>query len=150
MRFLLLLAFVFSPTTVMTQSLPEWYRVYTFDESTVEMNTALVTRTDKDISRLRFRWIFNQPESLDGMPELKYQSQLEVMEFNCSVNQYRSYHLTLLDKAGNIVRIRDVPGEWHAVNRGSMIEKLFVPGCDLVKKNTRNESRAREAAQCSV
>jgi hypothetical protein len=43
------------------QTPPEWYRVYTFDESTVEMNTAVVTLISKDVSRVRFRWRFDQP-----------------------------------------------------------------------------------------
>src|SRR6185503_13534511 len=107
------------------QSLPEWYRVYTFDESTIEMNTSLVTSISKDVSRVRFRWTFNEPQSLDGTPEIKYQSQLQVMEFNCKLNSYRPYHLTFLDSAGDIVRINDSPSEWRRVPHGSMTEKLF-------------------------
>ena len=76
----------FLPITVSAQSLPEWYRVYTFDESTIEMNTSLVTSLSKDVSRVRFRWTFNEPQSLDATPEIKYLSQLEVMEFNCKQN----------------------------------------------------------------
>ena len=134
MRFLLPLLFVLCPITLLAQSSPEWHRVYTFDESTIEMNTALVTRIDKDVSRLRFRWTFARPEQLDG---LKYQSQLEVMEFNCSRKQYRSYHLTFLDQSGNIVRIQDSPGEWRSLVSGSMMEKLFAPGCELITGKPR-------------
>ncbi len=119
------------------QSLPEWYRVYTFDESTIDMNTSLVTAISKDVNRVRFRWTFNQPQSLGGSAEIRYQSQLEVMEFNCKLNRFRPYHLTLLDSAGNIVSINDSPGEWGRVPRGSMTEKLFAPGCDLIEKKTR-------------
>src|SRR3954468_11261609 len=103
MRFLLSLLFIVYPIATMAQSSPEWSRVYTFDESTIEMNTSLITRVDKDVSRLRFRWTFDKPEVVD---DLKYQSQLEVMEFNCSANKYRTYHLTYLDQAGNILRIQ--------------------------------------------
>ena len=116
------------------QSLPEWYRVYTFDESTIDMNTAIVTAISKDVSRVRFRWTFNRPQSLG---EIRYQSQLQVMEFNCRRKSYRPYHLTLLDSAGNIVRIDDSPGEWSRVPLGSMTEKLFAPGCELIEKKTR-------------
>ena len=116
------------------QSLPEWRRVYTFDESTIEMNTYLLTPISKDITRVRFRWTFNQPQSLGGSPRIRYQSQLQVMEFNCKQNSYRPYHLTFLDSAGNIVSINDSPGEWSRVPSGSMTEKLFAPGCDLIEK----------------
>ena len=126
------------------QSLTEWYRVYTFDESTIELNTSLVTSISKDVSRVRFRWTFNEPQSLTGTPETRYQSQLEVMEFNCSLKQFRPYHLTFFDSAGNIVHINDSPGEWRRVPLGSMTEKLFVSGCDLIEKKTRPASASDE------
>lgn len=147
MRFVVPFLFVFYPIAIFAQSSPEWSRVYTFDESTIEINTSLITRIDKDVTRLRFRWMFDKPERADG---LTYQSQLEVMEFNCSVNKYRSYHLTLLDKAGNIVRIQDSPSEWRAVISGSMMEKLFVPGCELIKEKTTVKSRSEESAQLKI
>src|SRR5262249_42306393 len=91
-------------------------------------------------SRVRFRWTFNEPQSLGGTPETRYRSQLEVMEFNCSLKRYRPYHVTFFDAAGNIVRINDSPGEWHSVYHDSMAEKLFVPGCALIEKKTRPRS----------
>ena len=143
MRFVLLLLFAFYPITLIAQTSPEWSRVYTFDESTIDINTALITRIDKDVTRFRFRWTFDKPELSDG---LTYQSQLEVVEFNCSKNQYRPYHLTLLDTAGNIVRIQDTPGKWRTLVSGSMMEKLFVPACELIKPKTP-ESRSAESLQ---
>lgn len=135
---LLLLVLFFSLTSLTAQSLPDWQRVYTFDESIIDMNTRLVTFISEDVSRVRFRWTFDQPESLRGT-EAKHKSRLEVMELNCSQNRARTYHITFFDAAENIVRLNDSPGEWRAVVSGSMIEKLFVPGCQLVKKKTRAE-----------
>ncbi len=138
MRLVLLpFLFLFSLTSLTAQQLPEWYRVHTFDDSIIEMNTSLVTFTSRDITRVRFRWTFDQPESLGGSPQLKYKSRLEVMEFNCSLKRYRPYHLTFFDSAGNIVRLEDSPpGEWRATS-GPMIAKLFAPACDLIKQKTR-------------
>lgn len=124
----------FSAIAASAQALPEWYRVYTFDESTIEMNTSVVTPISKDVNRVRFRWTFDEPQSLDKTPPVTYQSELEVFEFNCKQKTYRPYHLTFLDAAGNIVRINDAPGKWQPVTLSSMAEKLFVPGCDLIKK----------------
>jgi hypothetical protein len=128
---------LFSSLSLTAQQLPEWYRVYTFDESVIEMNTSLVTFVSNDITRVRFRWTFDQPESLSGAPELTYKSRLEVMELNCSLQQYRPYHFTFFDAAGNIIRIQDSPGEWRSVTSGSMMEKLIAPACELIKKKTR-------------
>ena len=108
------------------------------------MNTSVITRIDKDVTRLRFRWLFDEPELVDG---LKYQSQLQVIEFNCLGFEYRSYHLTFLDGAGNIVLIKDSPGEWRHVVSGSMMEKLFVPGCELIKGKPAALKSSEETAQ---
>jgi hypothetical protein len=101
------------------------------------MNTSLVTFISNDITRVRFRWTFDQPESLSGAPELTYKSRLEVMELNCSLQQYRPYHFTFFDAAGTIIRIQDSPGEWRSVTSGSMTEKLIAPACELIKNKTR-------------
>lgn len=135
--------------TLRAQPAPEWHRVYTFDDSTIEMNTLLVTSISKDVSRVRFRWTFNEPQPLN---ELKFQSELEVMELNCAEKQYRTYHTTFFDSAGKIVRVDDSPGAWRRVPAGGMIEKLFVPGCELIKKKDHpgpvadNEEQLEKAA----
>lgn len=134
MRLVLFLILALSPIALSAQSTSEWHRVYTFDESTIDMNTLLVTEVSKEVSRVRFRWTFEEPQSLAGKPQVTYQSQLEVIELNCSENQYRPFHITFFDAAGNIVRIDDAPGKWHHVQGGSMIKKLFEPGCELIKK----------------
>jgi len=144
---LFVIVFCLYPLTLTAQSLPEWQRVYTFDESTIEMNTSLVTLISKDVARVRFRWTFNQPRLLDGLPKQQYQSQLEVMEFNCSRSQYRPYHRTFYDSAENIVSIDDWPGKWRTIDSGSMIEKLFVPGCKLIQGKTEVKPRPDKEAQ---
>src|SRR3954464_546263 len=82
----LLSVFLLCSTSLMAQQLPEWYRVYTLEESKIDMNTSLVTYGGKDIARVRFRWTFDKPEALSGEPRLKYKSVLEVIEFKCSDN----------------------------------------------------------------
>ncbi|HEY8185935.1 MAG TPA: surface-adhesin E family protein [Pyrinomonadaceae bacterium] len=159
MRIVILTVLVLvSSTSVFSQKLPTWFRVYTFDESTVEMNTAVVTFITHDISRVRFRWTFNKPETLNGEPKVKYQSRLEVIEFKCSESQYRPYHLTFLDAAGKMVRLEemDPPGEWRAATSGSMMEKLLKPACALVKQKTnppvvsRDEIELQKAAKYAL
>lgn len=75
---LIVIVLTLSSIAANAQAVPEWYRVYTFDESTVEMNTSLVTPISKDVNRVRFRWIFDEPQLLDNTPGVSYQSQLEV------------------------------------------------------------------------
>jgi len=127
----------FSALAVNAQTSPEWVRVYTFDDSTIDMNTLEVTKITSTVSRVTFRWTFAEPQSLSGTPELKYQSEREVVEFDCSSKLYRPYHFTFFDAAGNIIRTISSPGEWQKVKPGSMTEKLFEPGCDLIRKKAQ-------------
>jgi len=133
---LLLFAFLFSSTSLAAQQLPEWYRVYTFDESIIEMNTTLVTFGGKDIGRVRLRWTFDQPEALSGEPQVRYKSRLEVMEFNCSQQRYRLYEVTLFGEAGRVIRKEEInpPDEWRTVRSGSVMESLFSPACALIER----------------
>ena len=144
---LFIVVLLLSSPALTAQSLPEWDRVYTFDDSTIEMNTSLVTLISKDITRVRFRWTFDQPQLLDGLPKQRYQSLLEVLEFDCSSHQYRPYHSTFFDATGNIVRVDASARAWRPVKSGSMIEKLFVPGCKLIKEKTDVKPGPVEDAQ---
>jgi surface-adhesin protein E len=115
----------------------EWERVHTFDDSFIEMNTSLVTRITKDVTRVRFRWTFTLPQHLSETPSLQYQSKLEVKEFNCLEKRARTYHVTFLSSRGDIVHIDDRPGEWRVATSSGMLEKMFVAACDLIKNKTR-------------
>ncbi len=144
---LLLFAFLLSSISLAAQQLPEWSRVYTFDESIIEMNTTLVTFGGKDIGRVRLRWTYDQPETLSGEPQVKYKSRLEVMEFNCSQQRYRLYEVTLFDEAGRAIRKEEInpPDEWRTVRFGSVMESIFSPACALIE-GTRNPPVAVPAA----
>src|SRR5205809_1026218 len=113
----LLFAFLFSSTSLLAQQLPEWYRVYTFDESIIEMNTSKVI-IGGDIGRVTFRWTFDQPETLQGNPQLKYKSRLETVEFRCTDGRYRYYEVSLLDAKGKTIHseLMRPPYQWHEVS----------------------------------
>lgn len=132
--------FLLSTISLSAQKQPEWSRVYTLDEAVVEMNTSLVTFISEDISRVRFRWTFDQPQSLIGDPQLKYKSRLEVMEYGCSSRRYRPYHFTFFDAAGNTLRIDDSPRQWRGVDFGSLTEKLLVSACSLITRKPQAKS----------
>jgi hypothetical protein len=120
---ILTLAFLLSQTSLLAQQLPEWYRVYTFDDSIIEMNTQQVTFSGKEIGRIgrvRFRWSFDQPEALSGEPQIKYKTHLEVVEFDCSgQRRYRPSELTFFDAAGKAIRHEEMnpPGDWRQLVR---------------------------------
>lgn len=138
-----------SSTSLMAQQLPEWYRVYTFDDSIIEMNTSQVTFGSKSIGRVRFRWSFDKPQLLSGEPQTRYKSKLEVLEFHCSDKRFRLYEVILFDAAGKVIRVEVVnpPGEWSSVTSGSMMERLFTPACQLIELKRRPPVISSEALE---
>jgi len=134
---LLPLAFLILSTALTAQQSSEWSRVYTFDDSIIEMNTAHVTFGGRNIARVRFRWTSDQPETLSGEAQVKYKSRLEVIEFNCSDRRYRPYDIILFDATGKVIRSQEMnpPVEWRAVS-DRMMEKLFTPACELIERKT--------------
>ena len=125
---------IVSTISLSAEKQSEWSRVYTLDEAIVEMHTSLVTRISEDITRVRFRWTFHQPQVLSGDPKLKYQSRLEVMEFNCAKREYRPYHFTYFDALGNMMRIDEKPREWRRAYVMDLTGKLLESACNLITR----------------
>jgi len=120
---------------VSAQNFPEWSRVYTFDESIIEMNTARVV-LGGDIGRITFRWIFKQSEPLPGKANSKYKTRLETVEFRCSDKLYRYYEVTFLDTSGNMLdsELMRSPYTWRHIEPGSVIASISIPACELIAR----------------
>lgn len=125
---LLPLIILLSSTLLTAQQTPEWERVYTFDESIIEMNTVQVTFDGKSTGRVRFRWSFEQPQTFNRESKAKYNSQLEVIEFDCSNKLYRPYETTWFDAAGQKILFTEAnpPGEWRPFGRGDVLGRSDV------------------------
>ena len=123
------------------QSVPEWSRVYTFDESIIEMNTSNVV-LGGDIGRVTFRWTFDQPEPLPGKGSPKYKTRLETVEFRCADHLYRYYEVTFLDGNGKTLdsELMRSPYEWRQVKPGSVIAAMSIPACELIARNLDPET----------
>jgi hypothetical protein len=141
---LLLFAFLFCSTSLFAQQLPEWYRVYTFDESIIEMNTSNVI-VGEDIGRVTFRWTFDQPEVLNGNPKLTYKTRLETIEFKCTDQRYRYYEVRFLDSTGKIIRteLMSPPYEWHEIKSRDVMATISGPACRLIREKIDPEETKR-------
>jgi len=144
--FLLTALLLISWSLVRAQSPPEWLRVYTFDESTIEMNTSHVV-LGGDIGRVTFRWIFDQPEPVPGKAGSKYKTRLETVEFRCSDHLYRYYEVTLLDSNGQTVGsdVMRSPYAWRPIERGSVLATMSIPACELIARKFDPETAKRVA-----
>jgi hypothetical protein len=129
------LALLLAPATLNAQEKQEWSRVYTFEESVIDMNTRLVSFSGRNSGRVRFRWSFEKPQSWGAKPGVKYRSRLEVVEFDCKEERYRNSALTLFDAGGKMVHTEETDwfGPWTPVDSQSFIERLYEPACRLLQ-----------------
>lgn len=130
----------------------KWERVYTGEDSIIEINLSKVTFVEYasgkvtfsyNIGRVGFRTIFSKPEVLKEKPGVKYKSRLETIEFNCAPNtaRYRLYEATLLDEKGKVIRTFgwDPSAEWKEVKHGGMMDKLSGAACKLIEEKRRSQ-----------
>jgi hypothetical protein len=128
------------PAFIVAQEKDSWRRIYTYDDSVIEMNTARVTFGAGNIGRVRFRTVWSKPAALTEKPGVKYKSRLETIEFKCVENRYRIYETTLLDPKGKTIESSevDVSEEWKPVKPGGMMRRLFGPACQLIDEKRRH------------
>lgn len=105
----------------------EWRRVYTGEDSVIDVGVASLTLDTGHILRVRFRTVLSKAESLKGQPETKYKSRLETVEFKLPSSQYRYRETSLLDSAGKTVWSAEASPsqEWKPPKKGGMMERLF-------------------------
>lgn len=125
--------------TAKSQPLPEWFRVYTYDDSIIELNTNYVMFSNYKIERVRFRWSFQTPQPLSEKSDVKYQSILQEVQFDCKHKTFRLYAMQWFDGEGKVVASekKKETKELQEIQSGSMIEKLFPQACKLIELRKR-------------
>jgi hypothetical protein len=104
-----------------------WQRVYTGEESVIDVNVSSLTFEVSHILRVKFRTILSKPESLKEKPGTKYKSRLETIEFKLTEKRYRFYDIGLLDSAGKTVQSYEAntSEDWKVLKDGGMMQRLF-------------------------
>lgn len=145
----------------------EWQRVYTGDDSIIEIDSSTVVFVEDHVStkvtfastrvgRVRFRTIYSKPQTLKSEHPVNYDIRIETIEFTCAKNEpgvlkrhaanndvekrYRLFDAVLFDKKGTVIKSFpwNPSEEWKEVRFGSMMEKLFLPACKLIDEKRRN------------
>jgi len=104
-----------------------WQRVYTGDESVIEINVSSLRLEPGHILRVEFRTILSKPESLKGTPVVKYKSRLETIDFKLNDKRYRLCETTLLDPNGKTLQSYTTTSaeDWRTLKEGGVMERLF-------------------------
>ncbi len=118
----------------------KWRRVYTMEDSVIDMNLSKVTFGLEKVGYVRFRTTFSRPLPVHVSPELKYKRVVETIELKCPSKLYRVIEATLFDDKGDPIRSDrlEPPPAWKTVEAASMMKRLFEPGCALIEKKRRN------------
>lgn len=138
-RFLFLI-FIFI-TSATAQNKEEWKRIFTFENSVLEMNTSEVTFVNNDRGRVKFRTVSKDIVSLTDKPDVKYKTRLEVIEFNCEKKRWKSFETFFLDSNDKIVESlkTDAKTEWKELeDKSLMSRRFFYPACQLIEEKRRN------------
>lgn len=140
----LALAFFPPPAAAAAQTLPEWHRVHTFEDSFIDMNTLWVFNDGEGVFRVTFRWSFDAPQTLGGDTRTRHRSRLEVYQFDCAGGRSRLREVMPLDALGRPTElgVKNADGELRPVPFGSVTERLFTQACGLVARRLRRESEA--------
>jgi hypothetical protein len=133
---LICLAVLSLSSFVAGQEKDKWERVYTLEDATIAINTTRVTYGAGGAARTQFRWNFSKPQSLEGSPEIKYKTRVEVIEFSCQRRRYRPAGFAILDSKGKTLfsKEADPAEEWKFVKAGGMMERLLGPACKLIEE----------------
>ncbi|MBV9926468.1 MAG: hypothetical protein JOZ96_15725 [Acidobacteria bacterium] len=111
----------------------KWVRVYTFDDSVIEMEE--IQLSFGNFGRVRFRTVFRKPRPLPGKPDVNYKTLVEDLEIQCKEREYRLSEALYLDEKGRAVHSYRARGdeEWEEV-RTHMMLKLLDPACRMIEK----------------
>lgn len=109
------------------QTKDKWQRVYTGEESVIEINSSSLKLEPDHVLRVQFRTILSRPESLPGVSSAKYKTRLETIDFKPNNRLYRLFETTLLDGAGKEVQSYSSSElqEWRGLKEGGVTERLL-------------------------
>jgi hypothetical protein len=108
------------------QNKVNWQRVYTGEDSIIEINVSSAILEADHILRVDFRTIFSKPENIAGSPGAKYKSRLETIKFKLNENRYRLCEMTSFDSKG--LRLNTYTAttvDWRVVKQGGVMERLL-------------------------
>lgn len=121
------------------QEKDKWQRLYTYEDSTVEVDAANIVFSSDFTGRVRFRFAFSKSQSLAGK-QVGYKSVIETIEFKCPERLYRIVDVKRFDKKGALLDSDDPKpsAEWEAVKTRGMMDNFLQPGCDVIYEKRRN------------
>jgi hypothetical protein len=123
---IVVLACCFDGSIKAQQTNDKWKRVYTGEDSVIDINAATLRFEHGSILRAGFRTILSKPQKLEGPAGAKFKSRLETIDFKASERRYRVWEASLRDSTGQILlTTAQSTDDWRIIKAGGVIERLF-------------------------
>lgn len=115
------------PISIRAQEKPHWQRVYTADDSVIELNGSSLSFEPDQVVRATYRTVLSKPESLLEKTPAKYKSRSETVAFGSSGRRYRFEEVRWFDSNGNLVHTYHAAAnaDWKAFKEGGVINRMF-------------------------
>ncbi|HEY3040071.1 MAG TPA: hypothetical protein VGJ66_15130 [Pyrinomonadaceae bacterium] len=111
---------------VHAQSKHKWQRVYTGDDSVIEVNASSLILERDHVLRADFRTILAKSENIAVSQGAKYKSRIETIRFKLNDNRYCLGETTWFDAKGTKLHSYTPAAEdWRVLKRGGVMERLF-------------------------
>lgn len=109
------------------QEKARWQRVYTGDDSVIELNALSITFEPERIVRATYRTVLTKPERLPEKSGTTYKSRLETIAFSAAGHRYRFEEVSWLDSSGKLVNSYQAPSnaDWRVFRAGGIMDRMF-------------------------
>ncbi len=130
----LTLSFLLAPAGA--QEPEEWALVYRFEGAKIDLDQTAVTVGSHFTGRVRFRITYDKAIPLPEQKEIKYKRVIQTVEFKCPERRYRILQVQRFDSKGKVVDTETAsdPTEWKEIQSASIMDKLIVPACELIRE----------------
>lgn len=117
------------------QAPPQWKRVYTFDDSVIEVQTNSVVVTGKRTGLVTFRQKYENLQRSKGAADGTFRTERETYEFNCQEKRARLISVERLDSSGGVVQRGTAgPAFWRYASGGGVVAQYINAGCQLIDR----------------
>jgi hypothetical protein len=108
------------------QTKDKWQRVYTGEDSVIEINASSLTLEAEHVLRVEFRTTLAKPDTIAANQTAKYKRRLETIAFKLNQNRYRVAQIVWFDANGaKLDSYTATADDWRVLKQGGVMDRLF-------------------------
>ncbi len=110
------------------QEKARWQRVYTGEDSVIEINALSLQFEPEHVVRATYRTVLSKAESLPEKSGTKYKNRVEIIAFSAAGRRYRFEEVRWLDARENVVHSYQTAAnaDWKVFKIGGIMDQMFA------------------------